>query len=510
MDEGQSIARKIRDSQGEFICDGSLKHEMGTAAAGSIGEDEDSTIWVRQRTKAQTDELSAYRAELGGILAVVLMVQVICRRWDLHEGQVVIGCDCEPALWNVFGDGEVSTKMSGFNLIRIIRKEMRNTPIKWIARHVRGHQDEHKAMESLDRWETANVEADRRAKEYWTLMQDEEPPIWPNKAHPAEGWALYREGLPVESRIDDKIHQWTTGTEAIAYWHRKDRILEGTEEQVQWDLLGSATRGLQPGRQLWVAKHFSGWEGTGEMMQRWGKRDTSNCPRCPAKETHRHIVQCTSPGAQEVFDASMLKVTKWLQTSTSPDMQEAIVEMAQAYRRRRRPRAEAKWTRAVQRAVLQQNTVGTQAFMEGCWVEEWQYAHQGWLEKRRLDTCSRRWTIQLLRKMMLVSWDMWEARNGLVHSDQEIRKTLIRNQVHQRIRTLHKVGQRHRFLPPLDKEFFQQPVDQILKATEYKQDTWINQVQKILEKDERRLQANSEAAVMRRWLTTHNTQTHSH
>ena len=81
----------------------------------------------------------------------------------------------------------------------------------------------------------------------------------------------------MESKIEDKVHQWTTKTKAIDYWTEKGRIQEGIDSDIQWELLGAAIRGLPPGRQLWSAKYFSGWEGTGVKMKQWGKRDTDKC-----------------------------------------------------------------------------------------------------------------------------------------------------------------------------------------------------------------------------------------
>ena len=64
---------------------------------------------------------------------------------------------------------------------------MKRTSIQWNYRHVKGYQDNHKEEEALDKWERANVEADKSAKEYWDQMQDEEPPIWPHAFNGEEG-----------------------------------------------------------------------------------------------------------------------------------------------------------------------------------------------------------------------------------------------------------------------------------------------------------------------------------
>ena len=351
-----------------------------------------------------------------------------------------IGCDCEPALWNVFGNEQVNTSMSGFNLIKTIKAEMQFSTITWSSRHVRGHQDKLKTFEELDRWERANVEADTRAKDYWEWMQDEEPPRWPHSPLSEEGWAMYHEGLPVESKLDEIIHEWAMAKSSTAYWIEKGRLAPATEEEVQWAWLGSAMKGTLKGRQMWATKHFSGWEATGIKMKQRGLRDTDQCPRCTAQEGHRHVVQCPTEGAKLTFKKILQPVQSWLQRTTAPDIQDALITAAEAYRTGRSIPTKTTWHRATQRAVRQQNRLGNNALMEGLWVEDWQYAHQGWLDTKGRDTCSKRWTIQILRKLILVSWDMWQARNRLVHQDQDTRQKLIINTLNKRVRTLHQIG----------------------------------------------------------------------
>ena len=69
----------------------------------------------------------------------------------------------------------------------------------------------------------------------------------------------------------------------IAYWEKKERIVEGTSDDIDWNAHNKAMKKFGP-RRIWVSKHFSGWAGSGKMMQRWKYRDNAKCPRCDETE----------------------------------------------------------------------------------------------------------------------------------------------------------------------------------------------------------------------------------
>ena len=57
-------------------------------------------------------------------------------------------------------------------------------------------------------------------------------------------------------------------------------------------------------------------------------------------------------------------------------------------------------------------------------------------------------------KTWMVSWDMWDQRNAMVHNHKETRQEQILVQLHAEIREIHEFGKNHRFLPRVSKQFF--------------------------------------------------------
>ena len=64
----------------------------------------------------------------------------------------------------------------------------------------------------------------------------------------------------------------------------------------------------------------------------------------------------------------------------------------------------------------------------------------------------------------MVSWDMWEHRNGWIHNEAVVRKEQIIAHLDDEIKELHGIGAANRFLVRLEKKFFQRDIEPVLEA----------------------------------------------
>jgi len=55
-------------------------------------------------------------------------------------------------------------RWASYDLICMIKYHLKQSPIQWAKKHVKGHQDDHKKFKDLDEWSQANVLADQVAK----------------------------------------------------------------------------------------------------------------------------------------------------------------------------------------------------------------------------------------------------------------------------------------------------------------------------------------------------------
>ena len=129
-----------------------------------------------------------YRSELGGILALIIIVDAIATFHDIEQGIIELGCDCESGLTSIFTHTYDTPKQPHHDIIHEIRQKLAVSKITWKHRHVTGHQDKHVAVNLLDMWGQLNVEMDSLAKVYWNETSTTTIPFYP---HSSFGWSLW-------------------------------------------------------------------------------------------------------------------------------------------------------------------------------------------------------------------------------------------------------------------------------------------------------------------------------
>ena len=145
------------------------KDSKGTAAVTIYGEAGVSDIVLCNITPGDPDDIDSTRSELGGIYSGVVATELLVEQYGLTEGTVTVGCDSENALRAVFWDAtEPTLEQAHFDLVSAIRCKLRRSPLKWVGRWIKGHQDDTPGQH-LDWWARQNIAMDTLAKEYWAF-----------------------------------------------------------------------------------------------------------------------------------------------------------------------------------------------------------------------------------------------------------------------------------------------------------------------------------------------------
>ncbi len=149
------------------ISDGSYKVMYGTAAW-TIGDpDSVSLISGRVISPGKASDHDSYRSELAGIYSILAVMEKFCDYFNIIEGAIELGCDGKLALESAFDKGTLLFKdIPSFDLVAAILRLRRSSPLTWITRFVKGHQDE--ASDDLDAWAERNVLMDTWAKQHYT------------------------------------------------------------------------------------------------------------------------------------------------------------------------------------------------------------------------------------------------------------------------------------------------------------------------------------------------------
>ena len=245
------------------------------------------------------------------------------------------------------------------------------------------------------------------------------------------------------------------------------------------------------------------------MMFKWKKRPSATCPKCNELETYRHIARCQSRSATRAYRDTHATFEQWLKESTSPGIRAAILAHVEAYREGTAVETAQNWSQELQDASETQTRIGPNAFFEGCVTHKWENIQRVHLQAIRSKRSPVRWVRELIKKLWLISWDMWANRNGWIHTETTVREEQITKQLNEEITELREQGQANRFLPRLERTIFRQPLEELHKKTDYQKRIWIHMAEKVLERDKRREEENGSVRIMRRFFTPSNQHSHS-
>ena len=408
---GAIIAQSIIRGNAIAICDGSYKDHFGTAAfVIQQGNSKEARILGANVTPGYPEEQNPYRSEVGEIFAIVIMVEALTKVFDIQEGTIEVGCDCESGLTAIFEHKYDTPSQPHHDMIHEIRKKIAASPITWKFRHVRGHQDKHIQFQHLDLWSKLNVEMDSLAKSYWNETQSSVEPFYPSNTF---GWSLWIGDRNLSTWHRHTLYNHAMAHDILEHWSIRRKIPDNQIHLTDWEASESACKQLGLNRALWIPKWLVGFAPVGKVLQWYQFQDHAECPRCTEFEDTDHIVLCKAPRATTQWEASISSLERWLKKSlTMPDIQKAIMSRLRLWREDTVLQATSFTWPGVNDLIQEQDKIGWRAFLEGCIVKNWaakQQEYYTWLKRRNT---GKRWATTLIKKMWEISWNMWEQRNG--------------------------------------------------------------------------------------------------
>jgi hypothetical protein len=408
--EGAQIARAIIQGNAIAICDGSYKDHFGTAGFVIQTRDQESRILGAHVTPGHTDDQNPYRSEVGGIFAIVILVEALCAKYDITAGTIELGCDCESALIAIFEHVYDTPSQPHHDLIHAIRAKLAASPVTWKFRHVRGHQDKHVPFHLLDMWSQLNVEMDSLAKTFWNETHSIVTPFYPSNA---SGWSLWIGPRKLSTWDRNALYNHAQATDILAHWSKRRRIPPNLISSINWEACEDAIKRLGLNRSLWVPKWLAGYAPVGKVMQRYKFQTHAECPRCSQFEDTLHVLKCQAPRAVAQWEASLAILDAWLiQSDTMPDIRHAIISRLTAWKTDAAPTASTYTWPGINDLVHSQDLVGWRSFLEGCVLNDWAAKQQSYYEWLQRKNTGKRWTTTLIKKLWEVTWDMWEHRNA--------------------------------------------------------------------------------------------------
>ena len=169
----------------------------------------------------------------------------------------------------------------------------------------------------------------------------------------------------------------------------------------------------------------------GKWMKRRGKWPIDNCPRCGEEnETTVHVLQCQDPRAKVQWKKSLETLNSWMkEQKTHPGIRVVVIAHLTKWQENGPdPTLDGQEFFDLPAAIMNQNEVGWQAFIEGCPAQGWRDSQQQYYMYIGSKKTGLRWLSALIRKLWQVAWDMWEHRNGILHDKEKGQAALEREE----------------------------------------------------------------------------------
>jgi hypothetical protein len=409
----QTIVNALTEGTAMAVCDGSLKDGIGTAAAIITSPCLSEQLTVQVNVPQVRIECSSYRSELFGIYSVLMSTLMIERTFGITKGQITVACDNKAAVKQSNWNGEVPPFKPDADLITAIRFIKQQSNITYQFKHVKGHQSA-TTDNPLDVWANLNNQMDKAAK-----LQHQHYELDGDSIYGAP-WAIYINKLKLTSNIPQSIRKHCATKDIKVYWEKKNK---NQFAHIDKDCLDQTMAELPPHRRRWVTKHCTGLCGVNKQMHRWKLSPNAECPRCGAEETAKHVWECRGSDADKQWQSSMKALKEHLVTiQTDSIIIDSILQGLHRWRF-----GETLGMDIATEATQQQSQLGWDALLEGRIAQAWSEQQRQYLTSISSRRSSRRWTIEIGKKMVSIAWDLWAHRNGVVHqvATTEKRKSIF-------------------------------------------------------------------------------------
>ena len=485
-DEKDVIRQAIITGKIRAVSDGSFRKEEKYGTAGWIVEDTHRQIQLSGTliTPGQEDDQCSHRSELSGLLGTIANINHLCTRLNIKSGSMELGCDGEGAIKSIEDNYKIiKTNRKHFDLIQAIKEAREKSPISWTFRHVRGHQDDIKEYDDLNRWEQLNVQADTLAKERMheeTYNRHESTIYRPQHISSLKckiGWKD-RQGKEqlIASHLQKTLTKRVGSTIIRDYWIKKKKFTPYTERWVDWKILHKSINGLNRNRQQWHSKWLSGFCGVGVMMQLYQSHYHSKCPRCLSdRENVNHVMQCPHPKAREKWKETVEKLEIWLvDNDAHPEMKKTIISSLQAWNETKPFPTVMTNNVTLKEAVKQQDQIGWRPFLDGFISTQWRQCQKEHMEKNQSTKSPELWMAKMQRKLWNIPWEMWDSRNKLLHDENNFIHKQEEKELQQNITIEMRKGMDG--LPRRYQRLFKDSLEDRIMETAIQQKQWLTSV----------------------------------
>jgi len=206
---------------------------------------------------------------------------------------------------------------------------------------------------------------------------------------------------------------------------------------INWDALATAYKEIPSSKCQWASKRTLGHFSHGKNMARWKFHLLAACPRCRVMLDNKdHVILCPNPSLMQVWEMSLKQLKEWLQSqNTYWPIAEAILQgLTQWCNYSMLP------TTPMVDGWADQEKIGWSGLLDGKVACSWGTQQgQVWLVSQSCKS-SKKWTMELIKKLLNVAWDIWEHCNGALHNSPDAQQHIMESLVNNAIRDKYVQG----------------------------------------------------------------------
>ena len=434
--------------------DGGVQERAGF---GWIMASPDMDVYATGYAPVHGRDITSYRAELFGLVAAITTLNEAVRKHKRAPMAIRLYCDNKSAVdianeiqkasKNTFArGGVVNALMAEYDVIQRLATVLDDAPSQLRMIHIKAHQDNDKPAESLSVPARLNVMADKLAtKALQEGLGTTIAGMLPGTevlVHTAKGTITRR--MAQTARYDK-------GAEEIRkHIQKKNEWTDNMMDSIDWEQ-HSALQRRHRDRTVQVTKLTHKLVPTNTVRHRYKLISEPTCPLCGSEpETMYHVVRCqhsTRKEWRQKLEQRLSEVGK--QQRAPPDIVKAFIGGWVSWTENEEIEIPVGASTAIQTAMRQQEDIGWHQLLHGRAVRAWRQtvAPNPTPSNRALQESNETtWVTNLLDTIWTEWFNVWEARNELVHGKTVTEKQKRKQaEIEQKIRRIYE--NKDKYLP---------------------------------------------------------------
>jgi hypothetical protein len=120
-DDGKDVTQAFHERTCHAVTDGTYKDNEGAAGYVIQGIQHKHQLLGCNRTPGRKEEMTPYRAELGGAIGVLTLVAEICAHHGVTDGKMISAFDCESAIKTLWPEKDPKVHATDYDMMECRR-----------------------------------------------------------------------------------------------------------------------------------------------------------------------------------------------------------------------------------------------------------------------------------------------------------------------------------------------------------------------------------------------------